>query len=101
MPPNGQGLAALEMLNIMEKFPLGTKDWGFGSVNALHTMIEAKKLAYADLLAYIGDPRQQKLPIATLLSKEWAEKRSKLIDPEHANCAVAADHCRPETTPRT
>ena len=50
LPPNGQGLAALEMLNIMEKFPLGTKDWGFGSVNALHTMIEAKKLAYADLL---------------------------------------------------
>jgi gamma-glutamyltranspeptidase / glutathione hydrolase len=90
LPPNGQGLAALEMLNIMEKFPLGTKDWGFGSVNALHTMIEAKKLAYADLLAYIGDPRQQKLPVATLLSKEWAETRSKLIDAEHANCSFAA-----------
>jgi gamma-glutamyltranspeptidase / glutathione hydrolase len=90
LPPNGQGLAALEMLNIMEKFPLGQKDWGSGSVNALHTMIEAKKLAYADLAKYIGEPRQQKLPVATLLSKEWAEKRAKLIDADHANCAVAA-----------
>jgi gamma-glutamyltranspeptidase/glutathione hydrolase len=90
LPPNGQGLAALEMLNIMEKFPLGQKDWGSGSVNALHTMIEAKKLAYADLVRYIGDPRQQKLPVTTLLSKDWAEKRSKLIDADHANCSVAA-----------
>jgi gamma-glutamyltranspeptidase / glutathione hydrolase len=90
LPPNGQGLAALEMLNIMEKFPLGQKDWGSGSVNALHTMIEAKKLAYADLVKYIGEPRQQKLPVATLLSKEWAEKRAKLIDAAHANCAIAA-----------
>lgn len=90
LPPNGQGLAALEMLNIMEKFPLGQKDWGSGSVNALHTMIEAKKLAYADLAKFIGEPRQQKLPVATLLSKEWAEKRAKLIDAAHANCAVAA-----------
>ena len=75
------------------------KDWGFGSVNALHTMIEAKKLAYADLSKYIGDPRQQKLPVATLLSKEWAEKRAKLIDAEHANCSVAAAKFRPEATP--
>lgn len=90
LPPNVQGLAALEMLNIMETFPLGQKDWGFGSTNALHAMIEAKKLAYADLLKYIGDPRKQKLPVATLLSKEWAAQRAKLIDPGHANCEVAA-----------
>lgn len=90
LPPNGQGLAALEMLNIMEKFPLGQKDWGFGSANALHAMIEAKKLAYADLAKYIGDPRQQKLPVSTLLSKEWAEKRAKLIDADHADCSAAA-----------
>jgi gamma-glutamyltranspeptidase/glutathione hydrolase len=90
LPPNGQGLAALEMLNIMEKFPLGQKDWEFGSVNTLHTMIEAKKLAYADLAKYIGEPRQQKLPVSTLLSKEWADKRSQLIDAGHANCAVSA-----------
>jgi len=90
LPPNVQGLAALEMLNIMETFPLGQKDWGFGSTKALHAMIEAKKLAYADFLKYIGDPRKQKLPVATLLSKDWAAKRAKLIDPDHANCETAA-----------
>jgi len=90
LPPNVQGLAALEMLNIMETFPLGQKDWGFGSTNALHAMIEAKKLAYADLLKYIGDPRKQKLPVATLLSKEWAGQRVKQIDADHANCEAAA-----------
>ncbi len=90
LPPNGQGLAALEMVNIMEKFPLGQKDWGFGSAKALHAMIEAKKLAYADLAKYIGDPRGQKLPVTTLLSKEWAAERAKLIDPDKANCDVTA-----------
>src|SRR5207249_2196605 len=90
LPPNVQGLAALEMLNIMETFPLGQKDWGFGSTNALHAMIEAKKLAYSDLLKYIGDPRKQKLPVGTLLSKEWAAQRAKQIDADHANCDVAA-----------
>jgi gamma-glutamyltranspeptidase/glutathione hydrolase len=94
LPPNGQGLAALEMLNIMEKFPLGQKNWEFGSANALHTMIEAKKLAYADLTKYIGDPRQQKLPVSTLLSKEWAERRAKLIDLARANCDVSAGELR-------
>src|SRR6202171_3227020 len=100
LPPNGQGLAALEMLNIMEKFPLGLKNWEFGSTNALHTMIEAKKLAYADLAKYIGDPRQQKLPVSTLLSKEWAEHRAKLIDAAHANCDVSAGelHAGKDTT---
>lgn len=92
LPPNGQGIAALEMLNIMETFPLGQqKDFGFGSVNALHTMIEAKKLAYSDLIKYIGDPRGQKLPVATLLSKAHAAERAKLIDPDHANCEVGGE----------
>src|SRR6266851_4727971 len=95
LPPNGQGIAALEMLNIMETFPLGQKDWGFGSANALHAMIEAKKLAYADLLKYVGDPRKQKLPVTTLLSKEWAVQRAKLIDPDHANCEPAAGEMPP------
>ena len=90
LPPNGQGVAALEMLNIMETFPLGQKGYEFGSAKALHAMIEAKKLAYADLARYIGDPRGQKLPVAALLSKEWAAKRAKLIDPDHAKCDVLA-----------
>ncbi|HYL62177.1 MAG TPA: gamma-glutamyltransferase [Candidatus Methylomirabilis sp.] len=89
MPPNGQGMAVLEMLNIMENFPLGQKDTGFGSANALHTMIEAKKLAYADMGKYLGDPRGQKIPVGTLISKAWAAERAKLIDPDHAACDIA------------
>jgi gamma-glutamyltranspeptidase / glutathione hydrolase len=88
MPPNEQGIAALEMMNIMETFPLA--QFGFGSTKTLHAMIEAKKLAYADLAKYIGDPRKQKLPVATLLSKDWAGQRAKLIDADHANCNVSA-----------
>src|ERR1700756_3783611 len=87
LPPNGQGLAALEMLNILETTPLGQKGYEFGTPKALHLMIEAKKLAYADLKRYIGDPRGQKLPVEKLLSKEWAAERAKQIG-EHANCDV-------------
>jgi gamma-glutamyltranspeptidase / glutathione hydrolase len=88
MPPNGQGIAALEMLNIMETFPMG--QFGFGSAKALHAMIEAKKLAYADMAKYVADPRGQKIPVATLLSKEWAKQRAQLIDAERAKCDVGA-----------
>ena len=88
LPPNGQGIAALEMLNIMSHFPLA--QYGHNSVDALHVMIEAKKLAYADLLRYIGDPKFSKIPVAGLLSPEYAEQRSKLIDMAKANCSVAA-----------
>ncbi len=90
LPPNGQGLAALEMLNIMETFPLGQKGYEFGTAKALQIEIEAKKLAYLDLQKYIGDPRGQKLPVERLLSKEWAAARAKLIDPDHANCNPTA-----------
>jgi gamma-glutamyltranspeptidase/glutathione hydrolase len=88
LPPNGQGLAALEMLNILETTPLGQKGYEFGSAKALHLMIEAKKLAYADLKKYIGDPRGQKSPVEKLLSTEWAAARAKKIDEQHANCDV-------------
>ncbi|MCU1243958.1 MAG: gamma-glutamyltransferase [Candidatus Acidoferrum typicum] len=88
MPPNGSGIAALEMLNIMETFPLG--QLGFGSTKALHAMIEAKKLAYADMAKYVADPRGQKIPVAALLSKDWAKQRAQLIDAEHAKCDVGA-----------
>jgi gamma-glutamyltranspeptidase/glutathione hydrolase len=89
LPPNGQGIAALEMLNIMEKFPL--PDFGLNSTRALHVMIEAKKLAYADLVRYIGDPgTAAKLPVGGLLSKDYAATRSALIDMNKANCSVAA-----------
>jgi gamma-glutamyltranspeptidase/glutathione hydrolase len=88
LPPNGQGIAALEMLNIMSQFPLAK--YGHNSVDALHVMIEAKKLAYADLLRYVGDPRFSKIPISGLLSPEYAAERAKLIDMAKANCSVAA-----------
>jgi len=86
LPPNSQGLAALEMLNIMETFPLGKL--GLNSANTLHAMIEAKKLAYADLVRYVGDPKFSKLPVSELLSKPFAAERAKLIDPNKANCNV-------------
>ena len=87
LPPNGQGLAALEMLNIMSRYPIS--EYGWASPRAMHVEIEAKKLAYADLLKYIGDPRFTKLPVQQLLSSEHAASRSKLIDPSKANCHVA------------
>jgi gamma-glutamyltranspeptidase / glutathione hydrolase len=86
LPPNSTGIAALMMLNIMEQFPI--KEWGFHSAKALHVMIEAKKLAYADLIRYIGDPKFSKLPVETLLSKPHGAERSKLIDMNKAACNI-------------
>jgi gamma-glutamyltranspeptidase/glutathione hydrolase len=88
LPPNGQGMAALEMLNLMEQFPLAR--YGAGSVDALHVMIEAKKLAYADLARYVGDPRFSRIPVAALLSKPYAAARARAIDLTQANCSPQA-----------
>jgi len=86
LPPNGQGVAALSMLNIMENFPL--KDYGHNSAAALHVMIEAKKLAYADMAKYVGDPRFGAVPVPQMLSKDLAKERAKLIDMDKASCKV-------------
>jgi gamma-glutamyltranspeptidase/glutathione hydrolase len=88
LPPNGQGLAVLEMLNLMETFPL--PEFKAGSADALHVMIEAKKLAYADMLRYVCDPKFNKVPVGGLLSKDYARDRAKLIDMAKANCQVPA-----------
>jgi gamma-glutamyltranspeptidase / glutathione hydrolase len=88
LPPNGQGMAALEMLNIMETAPASAD--GPLSLPELHKKIEAMKLAYADLGRYNGDPRFAKIPVKGILSKEYARERAKLIDPRTANCAVSA-----------
>ena len=88
IPPNGQGIAALVMLNLMEEFPLG--EYGHNSARALHVMIEAKKLAYADMLRYVADPKFSQVPVHGMLSKDYAPERAKLIDPAKANCRVAA-----------
>jgi gamma-glutamyltranspeptidase/glutathione hydrolase len=86
LPPNGQGVAALSMLNIMENFPL--KDYGHNSAAALHVMIEAKKLAYADMARYVGDPRFGPVPVAEMLSKDLGKRRAALIDMDKASCKV-------------
>ena len=88
LPPNGQGMAALEMLNLMETSPASPE--GPLSVAELHKKIEAMKLAYADLARYNADPRFSKVPAEGLLSKEYATERAQLIDPVKANCEVAA-----------
>ena len=86
LPPNGQGLAALSMLNIMEQFPMA--QYGHNSVDALHVMIEAKKLAYADMYKYVGDPRFTPVPVQQMISKDLAKQRAKLIDMHKASCQV-------------
>ena len=77
LPPNGQGIAALEMLNIFETFPLAKL--GPQSADALHYKIEAQKLAYADLRRYVADPRHADVPVGGLLAKRYAAARAKLI----------------------
>ena len=86
LPPNGQGIAALTMLNIMEHFPLAS--YGQNSAAALHVMIEAKKLAYADMIHYVGDPRFTPIPVKEMLSKELGAERARLIDEKRAACQV-------------
>ena len=85
MPPNGQGIAALSMLNIMEQFPIA--NWGHNSQKALHVEIEAKKLAYADLQQYIGDPHASHIPVQQLISKQLAAHRAAQIT-HRAQCSV-------------
>ena len=86
IPPNTQGIAALIMLDLMEQFPL--HDYGFGDARSLHVMIEAKKLAYADMLRYVGDPKFADIPLPALLDKAAAKVRSHLIRPDAAASRV-------------
>ena len=77
LPPNGQGIAALQMLNILEGFDL--RAMGFQSADALHVMIEAKKLAFEDRAKFYADPEFGGVPVKGLLSKSYAAERRKLI----------------------
>ena len=86
LPPQGAGIGALMMLNLMETFPY--KDWGYKTTNVMHTMMEAKKLAYSDIIKYVGDPGFSKIPVEQMLSKTRAAERAKLIDMNKANCNV-------------
>src|ERR1700745_2653726 len=82
LPPNGQGIAALQILNILEGFDL--RAMGRNSAETLHAMIEAKKLAWADRAKFYADPGFAKIPLAGLLSKSYAAERRKLMDPNPA-----------------
>ncbi len=88
IPPNGQGIAALMMLNFMENFPLSA--YPHNSAAALHVMIEAKKLSYADMLRFVADQRFSKVPVRGMLDKRYAHDRARLIDTTRANCAPEA-----------
>jgi gamma-glutamyltranspeptidase / glutathione hydrolase len=86
LPPSGQGIAALQMLNMLSLFP--EADYAPRGLEELHTQIEIQKLAYADLQRYVADPRFSKVPVAGMLSMDYARERAKLIDPAQARCDV-------------
>jgi gamma-glutamyltranspeptidase/glutathione hydrolase len=86
MPPNGQGLAALEMLNILENFDL--KALGRDNPDFWHIMVEAKKLAFADRAAYYADPAFSPAPVAALLDKAYAATQARRIDMKRAAKSV-------------
>jgi len=83
LPPNGQGIAALQILNILERFDIASM--GFGSSDYIHHFVEAKKLAFEDRAKYYADPAFNQLPVEELISKEYAAKRAALINPGRAS----------------
>lgn len=93
LPPSGQGIAALQMLNLLESYDL--KAMGFGSAETLHAQIEAKKLAYEDRAKFYADPDFAKVPVDFLISKAYAASRRELIHPDRAN-----DRPAPGTPPK-
>lgn len=82
LPPSGQGIAALQILNILEGFDL--RGMGFGSVQHIHYFLEAKKLAFEDRAKFYADPAFNEIPVTTLISKQYADERRKLINPERS-----------------
>ena len=97
LPPNGQGIGTLEMLNIISQFPIG--DYPQNSADAFHVKIEAQKLATEDLKRWVGDPRFTQVPTEGLLSMDYAKKRAALIDMAKAHCDVSpGEPARPGDT---
>jgi gamma-glutamyltranspeptidase/glutathione hydrolase len=88
LPPNGQGICVLQMLNILEGFDFTKITWG--SPEHIHLLVEAKKLAFEDRAKYYADPGFAKVPVKELISKKYAEQRRKLIDPDKAATKVEA-----------
>lgn len=90
LPPNGQGTAVLQMLNLLEGYDL--EAMGFASTDYVHTFVEAKKLAFADRARFYADPDFSRIPLAGLISKAYAEERRRAIDPQKAAKSVDAGH---------
>ncbi len=82
LPPNGQGIAALQILNILEQYDL--RSMGHNSAELIHIFTEAKKLAYEDRAKYYADPNFNSVPVNELISKTYAKQRNKLINPTQA-----------------
>ncbi|WP_238346040.1 gamma-glutamyltransferase [Luteimonas saliphila] len=82
LPPSGQGIAALQILNLLEPYDL--KSYGFGSPQHVHLFTEAKKLAFADRARWYADPAFHPAPVAKLISKQYARERGKLISMDRA-----------------
>ena len=82
LPPNGQGIVALQILNILEQYDI--EGMGFGSADYIHTFVEAKKLAFEDRAKYYADPAFNDIPVSALISKDYAQKRRALINPDKA-----------------
>jgi len=82
LPPNGQGIAALQILNLLEGFDL--RGMGFGTASHLHHFVEAKKLAFEDRARFYADPDFANLPVEELISKDYAARRRRLISPDRA-----------------
>ena len=88
LPPNGQGIAALQILNLLEGFDI--KSMGFGSAEYIHHLVEAKKIAYADRAKYYADTDFNQIPTQYLISKEYSDKRRPDINPDQAAESVTA-----------
>jgi gamma-glutamyltranspeptidase/glutathione hydrolase len=82
LPPNGQGIAALQMLNLLEPYDLASM--GFGSADYMHLFLETKKIAYEDRARFYADPEFSDIPVQQLLSKDYAKERGKLLDMKKA-----------------
>jgi gamma-glutamyltranspeptidase/glutathione hydrolase len=95
LPPNGQGIAVLQMLNILEGFDLAAMEWG--SAEHLHLLVEAKKLAFEDRARFYADPEFAAVPVERLIAKDYAAARRALIDrkraapaPPHGDARISA-----------
>ncbi len=81
-PPNTQGITLLELLGMAKHFPL--KEMGYNTSSYLHTLVELKKLAFADRDRWVGDPEKADIPVDRLLDPKYLEERAALVDPDHA-----------------